>query len=61
MQGVGIEPTRISPDDLKSSTLTTRSSLRLRTLGIEPRANPWKGSMLPLHHVRFLYYAISFK
>jgi hypothetical protein len=27
MQGVGVEPTRISPAELKSATLTTRSTL----------------------------------
>ena len=32
MRGVGVEPTRISPADLKAATLTTRSSPRVHLL-----------------------------
>lgn len=59
MPAAGIEPAHFSVTGLKSVALTTRPNWlyafpnALRTLGIEPRANPWKGSMLPLHHVRF--------
>ena len=42
----------LHPKEDKSPLRLRDKYKTMRTRGIEPRANPWKGLMLPLHHVR---------
>jgi hypothetical protein len=60
LQGVGIEPTRIAPLDLKTNSLTTRTSLHTKNY-IRSLNNPFlRNFMKKTFHPLFFYFFLNF-